>query len=348
MSRFDWIAFFNEHGIEYNTQGEPNVSAGNCAIRCPFCDSDEDEPQYRYLSVSLEGRGYRCWRNPEEHHGSKAWLVAKLLKCSIEHAHEITGDKYVALGSQWDAGLQELVYPTPEPEAERTRTPLHFPKEFKRLSPRLSARPFVKYLEGRGITLDMLDAVNISLYYCTAGHPYHHRIIFPVYFNGQLVSWQGRSIFPNVGERYKTLSAHPEKTQGMPPAVGPITNYLLWHKHLQRSKADTLFLVEGPFDALMLRLLGYRAQVANALRYGVASTCCFTSSPSEAQFDLLRAVADRFTNKYLLLDEAATAMSLRTEQRLRSLAFIRIQLPSNVKDPGDLTYQQFLKLTKRS
>src|SRR4029077_17798771 len=62
---FDFIAFFKAYNVEYRESG-PNVGKDHVVIHCPFCGA-ADEGQH--LSVSLLGRGWRCFRQPVEHRG---------------------------------------------------------------------------------------------------------------------------------------------------------------------------------------------------------------------------------------------------------------------------------------
>lgn len=332
---FDWISFFNEYSIPYVTTG-PNVSAGRAAIRCPFCGSDDPS---EHLVVNLEGRNWWCWRRRAEHKGgSPEYLIQNLIHCSFDQARVLTGG--VALGEDFLSQVQKQ-FSTGDAGAIAERRVLKLPDNFKSFHPsKPSARPFVEYLMARGFTRNRILGKFTRRYnirYCTAG-PYQGRIIFPVSSNDKLVSWTGRSVSKKATLRYKALTTDEEKAreEGLQPALGPISHYLLWYDTLMRVADDytIICLCEGPFDALKIRELGRD--------YGITATCFFTSAPTEPQIGLLHELLPRFKRKYLLLDSDMVPNALRVTQELSSLGVVTKHLPRGIKDPGVLRDVQFL------
>ena len=53
---FDIVAYLDEKGIEYVTEGK-NVSAGWIGLQCPYCSD-----QSNHLGVCLDGKGFSCFR----------------------------------------------------------------------------------------------------------------------------------------------------------------------------------------------------------------------------------------------------------------------------------------------
>jgi hypothetical protein len=330
----DWPNFLDQYHIAYNTTG-PNTSRGNIAVRCPLCASDEDEPQYRYMSISLDGNGYRCWRRPNQHYGKNpARLIQALIKCTWEQAQRIAG---IAVHLPNDFAAQ--VRNTLEPPPTRSVPPLKLLPEFKPLSTLPSCRPFISYLEQRrGFTLPQITqfSATYGIQYCTRG-PFKGRIIFPILAVNKLVTWTGRSIHQSVELRYKTLSSDYEKSKesGLPQAVAPINHYLLWQDELKRG-GRSIYLCEGPFDALRVRVLGSR--------HDITATCFFTAQPSARQIDLLHNLLPKFERRYLLLDRGTMATSLHLGSLLQSLNIGIKQLPPHRKDPGELSEKELLTL----
>lgn len=321
---FDWPSFLTARGINYVTSG-PSVTRGNIGIKCPFCNDDPSE----HMAISIEGKGWRCWRRREHGGKSNARLVAALIHCSMEQAHQIVGTTR-HMPSDFMGTLQGLLT-TKEPVNDTRK--LRMPDEFKRFTGGRLERPFAQYLERRGFENPAELSDDYGLRYCMRG-PFGYRIIFPVRYEGRLVNWSGRHI-GNNGLRYKTLTTDEDKAKetGEPLGLGPISNYLLWYDNLTTWDADTLILCEGPFDALKLNYLGER--------HGIAATCFFTIAPSEQQIDLLHTVAQKFKRRYLIQDAGAQAEAIRTNARLISLGIKIVQLPRGIKDPGELTRPQF-------
>ena len=326
----DWPQFLSANGIQFVERGR-NVSRGNIAIPCPFCaGADPSE----HLNVSLSGRGFYCLRN-RAHSGGEARLVQALLKCSYEQARAVVGGG-PALADDWHSRVMALAAPSWErPPPAR----LKWPAEFRQLDKRMTARPFWRYLLDRDYTPVQIGKLwqRWDMAYCAKG-PFHGRIIFPVYFEGRLVTWTGRAISSRATLRYKSLSPDFEKAaeEGTQQALGPISDYLLWWDYLLDCDADTIVLCEGPFDALRLMTLGWTR--------GVVATCFFTAQPSAAQIDLLHELLPRYRRRFLLLDRNTWATATRVVTDLSALGVERLDLPSGVKDPGELDIAGFTDL----
>jgi hypothetical protein len=335
---FEWKRFFDQHNIEYRESGA-NVSRGNVAIHCPFC-GPQDPGQH--LSVNLNLRGYRCWRNPTQHRGKNpARLVQALLKIPFDRASQIVGNS-VYVPSDFMAQVKRRIVPPAPIEAK----PIALPKEFKRFDEYLpSGRPFRRYLNERGFLADEIERLTkrYGVYYAARG-PYRGRVLFTVRHEGELISWTGRSIHADAKLRYKTLSVDPERaeSEGMPPAKGAISHYLLWFDKLMSADADTLLLVEGPFDALKVATLGRD--------YGMIATCFFTAEPTEQQIELLHEACPQFKRRILLLDKGTLATGIRVASTLSSLGIVTKQIPKGLKDPGEFTprtFEQFVLALKK-
>lgn len=327
---FDWQAFLERHGIENTTRGHTH---GNVGVRCPFCP---DDPSH-HMGISLEGKGWRCWRNPQEHRGrSPVRLVQALIGCTIERAREICGATV-----DYPNDLAGYVRVQLEKPEERKRPPLTMPPEFKRFKDgRVSGRPYMRYLiDERGFSTGDIERMDAwyGLRYCTQGR-FRGRIIFPVFYRGDLVTWTGRAILPSDQIRYLTLSDDEEtaRRNGLPVAVGPITDYLLYYDELVETDCDTLYLTEGPFDAAKVTMLGRGI--------GAIATCFFTAAPTALQGYLLKELAPRFRRVILLLDRGTTKMAMLVRGLMAGSDLLVQHLPDGVKDPGELTLSQMYRL----
>jgi hypothetical protein len=146
-----------------------------------------------------------------------------------------------------------------------------------------------------------------------------YRIIFPIYFEGELVTWTGRVISQSM-IRYKSLSV--EKS------IHRITD-ILFNDSSIFCGGDVLVITEGPFDAIKVDFYGER--------YGVKATCLFGMNVSSSQRQILSELAERFDKFVLLLDSKEIVNTLSIK---RSLPFLNLKigrLPNDIEDPGDLT-----------
>lgn len=329
---FDWIRFLESHHIPYETSG-PNTARGQIAIHCPLCGAADPS---MHMSIALHGGGWRCWRRPDAHYGrSPTGLVRLLILCSDDQAKEIVGGS-VYVPDDWLSQVQQQFVPA----AEEVTPPLKLPQSFKKLASGLpSAKPFLRYLHDRGFDDRGVEflAKRFGLHYCTQGL-YKGRLIFPIRYGKELVTWTGRTIYKTQNLRYRTLSADPEKAaeEGMGRAIGPITRYLLSFNHLMKSAdADTLCICEGPFDSAKVQLLGQKM--------GITSTCFFTSMPSRDQVELFHLLLPKYKRRFLLLDRGTMPVALKIMTALSGLGVRIMQLPGELKDPGEFTESSFTK-----
>ena len=326
VASFDWIRFLESHNIDYSDRGV-NVSRGNIATHCPWC-GDDDTGQH--MGISLNGRGYGCWR-VKAHRGTASYrLVQALIGCSKEDAEAIVASDSTGLPIEtefsakvrqaWGAGTVSA----PKPKH------LEFLPEFRPIQRDYASLPFFDYLEGRGYRPS--EVVELSELYGlqrTIKGKFRYRVVIPVYGVKCLETWTGRTIVPDTEPRYRALSADVEKAKadGLPPALKSIDKALWNYGELLRDGGDTLVLCEGPFDAINVDFYG---------RPRVRATCMFSKNLSVDQLELLDALARRFRHKVLVLDADAGMDLLRMLGRLEHMGFRGVRLPAGFKDPGEL------------
>ena len=316
--QLDWRRLLTSHGVEYQDAGPSNITT-----RCPFCGSVDTAGHY--LAISTRGRGWRCFRNPRQHRGrSYVWLVQTLLRCTEERAREITGEDGPAVlpaedefAAQWRSqlGLDKATSTKP--------AKLEFPDEFRSIfnSSRFAAM-FWRYLFSRGFTRDQASwaAKAYRFHYAMSGR-WAYRLIIPVQsVANQLMTWTGRSINPKSDIRYLSL--------GTDEAIAPPGDLLLGLPLLWRSSPTRCLVVcEGPFDAIVVSVLGHKV--------GVWGTCLFGVNVSPAQAELLAALANRFDKMCLVVDPDARLRTLGLRERLPIQCKIT-SLLNGLKDPGEL------------
>lgn len=317
---FDWPQFLTDHNVHFVTDG-PNCPKGDVAVKCPFCHDDPSE----HMAINIDNAGWHCWRNRSHAGRSPVKLIQALIGCSYDQARLFAGQT-INLPSNF---LEQVQSHMTKSTTHSPRVPLKIPRnEFKVLWGSPLAKPYARYLETRGYANPISTAYNNGLYYATGG-AFTGRIIFPVYFKDELVSWTGRSISKQDSLRYRSLAADREKAkaEGTQVAIGPINHYLLWYDELL-DEDGTICLCEGPFDALKVRHLGQSLNIH--------ATCFFTNSPSDQQIDLLYELLPRYRRRVLLLDQGTIPQALQTQNRLTELKIEIGWLPPEVKDPGEL------------
>ncbi len=310
-----WKRLLAAHGIPFHEAGADNL---NCP--CPYCGSSDPS---QHLAISLRGRGWHCLRNPDHRGRSYVRLLKTLIGCSEEQVHEILGLDINPLppAEQFStAWRRQLGLDVVEPKA----TVLTLPRGFRAMS---AASPFVlpfwQYLYDRGFSPVQAEWIvkKFDLYCSTVGD-YAYRIIIPVFDKERRwATWTARSIRQEPLIRYKTLSSE-ESAQ-------PITDLLLGLPLLfdYRNQRRCLVVCEGPFDAMVISLLGHSV--------GVWGTCLFGLNVSERQADLLCELATQFEGLRLLMDRDAVLKILRILERLPKGCNMA-SLPEGIKDPGAL------------
>jgi hypothetical protein len=337
MARFDWLRFLKQHRIEFVTDG-PNFARGNVAnIKCPWCG--ENDPSQH---MGIGPKGWGCLRNAGHRGKSPAWLVQRLLGCSLEEAKRVTGsaadlaptlDEFAASAN----ALRRLSGVEVQTRAKK----LALLPEFKPLlSGSVFAKPFLDYLRARGYRDAQIKwlAENYKLHYATKGR-FAYRIIIPIYDRfGQLLSWTGRTIVPEQQPRYKTLRMEPDERDPHGPVALLASNHtllglpVLWGA----SNPRVLILVEGPFDALKLTAFGHSLGLYGASLFGL--------NVYTEQVAIVEELSRRFDRTYLLIDEDAVFQRLRLLNKLATVNVHPLKMPANSDDPGAMRGEQVVEL----
>lgn len=318
---FNWKSFLSSRNIEYVERGR-NVSKGNIGIRCPLC---ADDPSH-HLNISLQGKGWACWREASHRGRNDAKLVKALIGCTWEEAFEITGgkpdvqttDELLEKCLAWQRGWK--------PKSKS----IEFPKEFRPLAGKdnVFRRPVMEYMKGRGYS--GYDVENLAkryhLHYAING-PWSRRVLVPIYNEGgQLVNYTGRAV-GDQSARYKTL--------GGTEAGSPMSSCLFDCPCVFKIPGRVLVVTEGPFDAMRLNWIGGL--------FGIQATCIFKLRLSEDQESLLSRARFLYEEAYVMFDSAAKLQSFRAADQLR---FRNFNLPDKVKDPGSLKASEALAICR--
>jgi len=334
----DWRRFLTNHGIAFIEQG-PNVAKGNINIRCPLCGSSDTS---FHLGISLEGKGWGCWRNSTHRGRSAARLIHALIGCSMEEAHRLAGSKpEAALGPEEGFGDQlAQVLGLAASEAPKRSAKLGFMKDMFPISDDRKSLPFWNYLISEDRDYEDAEVLGLAHdYHLRAARmgPFANRIVIPIFMKEGLVNWTGRAIGQKAIPRYKTLTTKEDKAraEGTPPALRVITDCLWNYQELDRAHDETLVVVEGPFDAMRVDFFGRE--------FGIRATCLFGKNMSRMQASLLGDLSDRFKRKIVLLDRDASLDAFSINDRVAHFGF-KVHMMKTEKDPALFSPQQVREL----
>jgi hypothetical protein len=329
----DWEAFFRDHNIEYVTRG-PNVKKGNVNISCPFCGEDPSH----HMGVSLNGKGFGCWRSVT-HAGKKPHnLIRALLNCSFNQAKIIAQQYSAADPESLDealAALEGTMQPDKAPDKPRK---LWFPRDFRPIKSTGSTARFYNYIYNRGFGKDTKDVIKLYGLMCATTGRWKNRIIIPIYMDGELVSWTSRIIVKSTdAPRYLALGEEPAQGSGDPAGLINVF-HSLWNWDELQEGGDLLVVCEGPFDGLKVDFY--------AIELNSCATCTFGTAMSEEQAMLIAEVAKNFRKAVLLYDEGATEAIFLAKQLLEHTNVEVAFLPHDVEDPGDMTKKHVLNFIR--
>jgi hypothetical protein len=322
----NWQQLLDDYNIHYVTRG-PNTKKGEISIQCPWCGDDDPS---EHLSISLETPNWGCWRNAEHRGKQPLRLIRALLGVSAGQAGLLLAQYGAADPETLDDALTLL---TGESKPMETTTELvKLPDNFWLIQNKSSARRFWQYLKGRGFGAPAALARRYSLHYCTTGR-WKDRVIIPVWdTKANLIGWTARAI-----QQSKTVPKYLESNDNI--------KTMLYREEELNYPGNTLFITEGPFDALKMDYFLYKhteGSYGNTRAYRNAATCTFGISVSVGQLGKLRAYARNFRRTVVLPDRGAVQQSMQLADMIPA-AECRL-LPGGVKDPGDLTQDQVVSL----
>lgn len=313
---FNIEQFLQEHDIMYHTSGK-DVAKGNINIKCPFCG--ELDKRW-HMGINLTKNWYGCWKDTSHRGKDISYLLAKLLNCSIKYAKSIvyknnhtTISNETSLTSQIRDKLFKTSSNTITKDKCQNDTDL---KEFDMFKSIILNSVYYKYLKNRGFDNIALLIDKYNLKFSQSGK-WIGRIIFPVYINSNLVTWQGRDITDKSRLRYLDESKKVKKY---------IYNY-------DNLNGDILYICEGVIDALKLDF--YTPSE-------ISATCIFTKSITKEQYDLLFNIIGRFKGVRILLDrgELKASNDIKNELSIFHKNIKVVILPEDVKDVGEMNKEQ--------
>lgn len=331
MSRFNVIRFLDDHNISHREDG-PNCAKDNTVLKCPWCGDDDPS---EHMGWNLESGAYGCWRNTKHRGRSPHWLIMRLLGCSYEVADGfVIGGRELSRFNRLAKEFGSLGVQIRKPSGSER---LKFPKEVRPLSSRGLGRFYFAYLQKRGFSEEEVQKLVelYSLRFSTQGY-WRGRIIFPIYFEGHLVCWTGRTIYPNQHLRYLSLSDKATEGSEQPLALRNVKDLIWNYDVLMSGDHAVIAVVEGPLDALKVDFYGKAM--------GVRATCLFGTGVTDEQKLLLADLRPRCGALVIIPDRGALLNEMQLASELSTLQPKVLHAPEGVEDPGAMNKQQVINL----
>jgi len=305
------------------------VQANLRIIHCPVCG---DTDRGHHLGLHKSGR-WICYRDPVGHKGSDPHrIIIRLVGCTYEQASNYVQDDIVEL-SDFDEASSEFMSDNSEP-TQHDR--LKLPTEFRPLtSSRGRARMYWNYLiTKRGFKYS--DAPKLArrydLHYCDKGM-WRGRIIMPIYVDGKLLSWTGRTVYGTEELRYRSLS---HKKDAEPQGLVNVRDLLFNYDNVMKRHHHVCVIVEGPLDVMKVDYYGHR--------HGICAVGTFGTGIREAQLDMLNSIREKCDIMVVCGDQNAEANVMDLLLATYDINVRNLPLPNNVKDPAELTKHEVIDL----
>ncbi len=260
----------------------------------------ERDPSH-HLSISEEREAYYCYRDRRHRGRSFLYLLNALGVDRVNGVH---------LLSEYHASRRILKVEKPK-ESNLQAAWNQFINAHERQS-------ILDYLEAREFINPARLCRRYDLRYAENGL-WAQRLLIPLHDEGQVVSWTGRAIRPGLEPRYRMAK------NDNPGLV-----------YCPRTPQETVLIVEGPIDAL---------KIAAAMEgTGISSIALITNSINGGKALRIQQIAESCSRVYVVLDRGMEAFHARTIAAALALPgkqryISRLELPSGVKDPGEMSIE---------
>ncbi len=298
--------FVRESGISFKENNSSFI------FDCPKCGKAEKVYMYK------EGGYFRCFVCSEEldppFKGGPDWILAELLNIKRSDVRIALGLNAEPQATPRGVGKVELINPYGEARTKEEIPEVEFDPEYVRIGG-MGALKGREYLNGRGIPTDIAGEYGIMW------SEAKKRVIFPVYMDGKLYGWQGRTTLPTeVRQDDGTIKKYP-KVVNLEHA--PLHRTLMFHDRLKGSPHAVL--CEGPVDALKCHRIG-------------GNVAAMGKQVSVEQLNLIR---DQGIKKlYIALDPDAGAEIRRVAQLVSDMELYLLQPPVPYKDLGEMSIDE--------
>lgn len=286
---FDAAQFCEDYNIEYWTEGSKNVSKGWINIQCPFCGDVSN-----HLGIELETGKCNCWKCGGKKLSDIVWHFTK------DRNKQDIIDKYSWLFAQ--PTIKSII-------KKKLNVPGTRPLTIK----------YKEYLERRGFDPDYIEQ-KYDLRYGEPYSKYEYRLIIPIYFQHEIVSFQTRRVFDDNSIRYKNCSND----------TSIIENKKVCY-NIDNCKMNKAIALEG---------------VTDVWRIGDNSFATFGTSFTEEQLILIHKKFDRI---YWLYDPGQESLKKAKQAAYKLSATgldIEIIQVEGINDPGSMSESDVIHLIK--
>lgn len=291
---FNFIQFCKDFHVPYSDSESKHSRKGWIQVACPFCQDGED-----HLGFNILQGYFNCWRCGW--HGFHDTLSKLAPGYNRENVMRYMGGATIPR-STWNRD---------KPHADVCKLPP-------------GSRPLCKvhkeYLTKRGFwNIEQIENTwGLRGTLGVGGYPM--RIVIPILFNHDLVSYTGRDVTDRAKIRYLSC---------------PLEKEVVHHKHivygydLARREGNRVLIVEGP---------------TSAWRIGPGTCATFGASVTNSQINLLR----QFEKRYILMDNdkagQESAAKLAACLSIFNGQTYILGLHGRLKDPAELSMKQVNEL----
>ncbi len=283
-----------DYHIPYQKSGHKHCRKGWANMACPFCAGTSG----LHLGVELATGRWNCWRCGAK---SPAYVISTLLGISRAQARKVL-EKYSTLPST-DSVIEE--------KKEEGTLPFSFPFGTERIS-----EQHKKYLVKRGFNpvqlvkeWHLLGTGNVAL---LDGIDFKFRVVAPIFWNGEVVSFQTRDITGKSELRYISC---------------PRAREIVHHKYIvygrQEKWKDIGIVVEG---------------IADVWRFGYSAMATFGTSFKLEQ--VLAIASHKFKKIFVVFDSEIPAQRqaslLVARLQMLGISADKIQVPAPYNDPASM------------
>jgi len=294
------LDLYRDYNVPHQTEGHKHCRDGWVNTSCPFCTGNPG----LHLGATLDGSVFTCWRC--------GWKPAPLAISKLIGVSESQAEKIIRqYGGSSNRSSTKV-------KTQKSKKPHELPSDVSKMENRHK-----RYLAGRGFDPNKLEKrwhlKGTGPISTLDGIDYSHRILAPIYWQDERVSFQTRDI----------TGRHPAKYMGCPEKREKVA-----HKDILYGRAsewgETGICVEGITDVWRL---GYKAFGTFGIKFTRRQVRC---------------MANNFLRVILMYDDDPQAQKqakkLEAELSFRGVETVNVELKG---DPADLTERQAKHLIKK-
>lgn len=283
---------YRDYSVYIAVPGDKHFRDGWVNTPCPFCSGNIGN----HLGFNLDGNYFFCWRCGGK---NTAQAISELTGITLTNAKELIkkygGEDTDYIPKQKKVSLSPFAFPSMIGPLEHRHRKYLIKRGFK---PEDLEEEWE--LKGSGPISKLDDS------------KYNHRIIAPIYWNGEIVSFQGRDI----------TDKNPPKYKACPKARELIEHQTILYKH-PYYKSKTGIAVEG---------------IADVWRIGRPAFATFGIEYTQQQ---VFAILENYDNVLIWFDPERQAQVKAKQLKSDLIAGgVNVSLYKSEKDPGDTSQQE--------